>query len=165
MKFSSPVLSKFETLSDSIHSNLVYTEGSIQESVKHLSYNSNLPIVDNVQVTPEMIAAVSEYNGEFVTASHIAAKSLAADVFKEDKDVTVIEAKIGFFNQKTDDNVGLSIHRSKTFAGVQQNGAETKSYVKHLWSKPDVNLNFTTGVSLKLVNSAISEEFAGSFAK
>lgn len=165
MKFNSPSLTKFESLSDSIQANLVFTEGSIQESSKHLSYNSNLPIVNDVQVTPEMVSAVAAYNGEFITAAHIAAKSIAADVFNDDKDITVLEAKIGFFDQKADDNVGLSIHRSKTFAGVQQVGGETKSYVKPLWSKLDVSLGFSTGVSLKDVNAAIGEQFAGTFAK
>lgn len=165
MKFNSPKLAKFETLADSILSNIVFTEGSIQETTKHLSYNSNLPVVNDVQVTPEMISAVAAYNGEFVSASHIAAKSLAADVFKEDKDVTVIEAKIGFFDQKSDDSVSMSILRSKTFTGVKRQGEEEKTYVKHLWSKTDVNLNFTEGVSLKSINEAISDQFADAFAK
>ena len=163
MIFKSESVAKFSSLAESIRDNLAYTEGSIQESEKHKSYNENLPTVNDVKVTPEIIAAVSKYNGEFVTASHIAAQGVAADIFKKDKDVSVLEAKVGFFDKN--DSISMTVHKKKTFDGVKKEGEEAKQYTKFLWTKTDVETNFTAGVSLKTVKDAIGEEFAGMFSK
>jgi hypothetical protein len=124
------------------------------------SYNENLPTVNEVKVTPEVVEAISKYNGEYSLAAHAAVLGVAADVFKKDKDVSVIEAKVGFMTEA--DSINMTVHRSKTFTSVHPKGEEGKEFVKDLWTKTDFELAFTTSSSLRKVKDAIGEEFAAS---
>lgn len=154
-KFNTPQTDKFQTLADSITENLDVKGNVVTEKEPHKPYYDNLP----EGVTVELVETISDYNSKFITASHVAVGQLAADIFRNEKDVHAVHGQIGF-NGKND-NIEISVDRSKTYRagfGPNDNGTVTKN----LCMTASVNTKSTTGHHIDSVRKAMQTAYTES---
>lgn len=159
INFKAENLQKHSELAAKIKSGLKVDGSSIKETESHSAYVANLPEGH----TAKSVEELSKYNGRFVTATHVAVGELAAEVFKGNKSVDVVEAEIGYFGKS--DAINISVARTKTFQNHLAKDPSEKEVVKHLVMQTTVSSSSIKGSGLKAVRDSMSEEFAGMFSK
>lgn len=159
VNFKAENLKKYSDLSSKIKSGLVAQGNIIKETNPHSVYNDNLP----EGITANQVEELSKYNGKFVTATHIAVGEMAADIFKNNKNIETVEAEVGYFGKN--DSISINVARSKTFQNHLAKDPSEKEVVKHLVMQTTVSSSSIKGSGLKAVRDSMSEEFAGMFNK
>jgi hypothetical protein len=159
MKFTSDVVAKYQDLANNIAEGLEVADTNIKEKETHGTYYANLPEGQ----TKHTIAELDKYNRRYITATHIAAAQVAADIFKKSKSVNTLHASVGFFGPN--DSIDIKIDRSKTFNNHLAKDEANKEITKHLNMMTTVTIKSCKGTSIKNVKDAIGEEFKGMFSK
>jgi len=157
MEFKADNLTKFKALADKIKATLEVENHAIKEAKSHTAYYDNLPEGH----TRDTVAALSDYNSKFVTASHIAVGEIATGILAKDKKVDTIEAEIGMFGKN--DHINITVNRSKTYNNFLAKDDQDKEITKHLVMTTSVSMHSAKGTALKSVKEAMGEEFHGKF--
>ena len=111
----------------------------------------------------EHVEELAKYNSKFVTSAHVAVGELAADIFKQNKNIDQVEAQLGFFGKT--DSIEIGVSRTKTYQNHLAERPEDKEITKHLVMKTTVTSQSIKGYGLKSVRESMSEEFQGMFSK
>lgn len=159
VNFKSENIQKYKDLSDSIKSNLEAKNSIITEKEPHLAYYNNLP----EGITKKEAEELSKYNSKFVTAAHVAVGELAADMFKGDKSLEAVEAKIGYFGKS--DNINITVFKEKTYQNHLAKDGEPKEVTKHLVMSTSIDTISAKGYGLKAVRDSMTEEFSNMFKR
>lgn len=152
-------ISKHEDLAHKILENLKNEDNKINEKESHGAYNANLP----EGVTPQTVEAISKYNGQFVSAAHIAIGKMAADVFAKNKKIDEIEASVGFFGK--DDSIDVNVLREQKFTNNFAKEGEDKEVVKPLFMQTTVTVKCAKGIGLKSIKDELGRSLAPKFQK
>ena len=158
--FKSENLQKYSDLAQKIK-NKLKVEGNnvIKETEFRSAYLENLPEGHNEKTVEEL----AKYNSRFVTATHIAVGEMAADIFKNNKNIDTVEAEVGYFGKN--DSININVARTKTFQNHLAKDPSEKEVVKHLVMQTTVTTSSVKGSSLKAIRDSMSEEFANMFNK
>lgn len=159
IKFNNVTLEKHRELADSIKDALVVEGTTAKEAESHSAYYANLP--DGM--TQKEVEALAKYNSRFVTAAHVAAGEIAAEVFSNDKQANEFNANIGFFGKT--DNLEFTVNRSKTYQNHLAEKEEDREVTKHLVMKMTATSQSVKGYGTKSIREAMSEEFRDMFKK
>lgn len=153
-------IQKYENLANKIKEGMKYDKENnvINEVEEHSVYNKNLP----EGVTPEVIKNITNYNSEFINAAHIAVGDMAADIFKQNKNIENTTANIGFFGPK--DSISITANRKMEFTNSFAKPGEEQTVVKNLHLKGVVEIKSNNGIGLKKIKEEISQTFAGRFS-
>ena len=154
--FKADQLQKHRPLSDKIKESLEVTGSAIRETESHKAYFDNLP--EGVDKT--IVENVAKYNQNYVAAAHVAVGEIAADQFNTNKELTRMDAKVGFFGKR--DSIELTAHRTKEFRNNFAENENDKTITKNLVINSSVS---SSDYGLKSIRDAMSEEFTNSFAK
>lgn len=154
--FANEKITEHRCLADSIKSNLQVDSTVISEKEVHSSYNANLP--DGI--TPDTVTELSKYNGRFSKAAHVAVMETAAEVFNAHKDISKVEAKLGYF--AAGDSMKLTVSREKTYTNNFAAEGAPKNITKYLETVETVELK---GMSVKSLKQSMSAEFQEKFVK
>lgn len=159
VNFKSESVVKHKDLSDKIKEGLEVNGTTIKEKESHSAYFANLP----EGVEKKHVEELAKYNSKFVTSAHVAVGELAADIFKQNKNVDQVEAQLGFFGKT--DSIEIGVSRTKTYQNHLAERPEDKEITKHLVMKTTVTSQSIKGYGLKSVRESMSEEFQGMFSK
>ena len=107
-------------------------------------------------ITPDIVKAVTAYEGEFIAAAAHAVGHHAVDTFKKHKGVESIAVTVPMAGKNTLD---LSLERSRTFPGMVRDGVAGPEVVKYATMDVKYTVHEAAGSrgQLKQVRNSVNE--------
>ncbi len=155
-KFNSDKTEAHRTLADAIIGGVTRDDktGVISETEQGSVYMGNLP----EGLTPELVKAKAEYDTRFLSAAHVAAAEVAADMFMTNCELQQVKGNIGYADQKG--SILFNIDRSVEYRNSFAKEGDPQTITKHLVMTATVNTASGTGHGLKSLRADMSEQFA-----